>query len=468
MKRLASMSIAMRLSLLFAIVAVLTFATVGVYLYGSLAQKMSHRDDTELLTRVELVRQFLKDAPSSDAFTHSPHPLLDAVFGNVGCILRVTRGDGSVILQTQSALPPRPLPNSAWIPVGRQANLGDLRDWEAAVGMGRMVRAVGQLGDGSEAFITIARERSDRTALLAKYARDLATAVILGGALVSALGFLAIRQAMQSLHAVIEKANDISTHRLNSRLEVESTPSEVRELGRAFNSMLERLEEGVQRLSGFAADLAHDLRTPINTLMVQTQVALGQLRSPEEYRGLLGSNIEEYERLARMIENTLFLARVDNPQFAVNREMLDAAAELQRIRDYFEGVAEDAGIALHVCVDKVSINADPILFRRAVNNLVSNAIRYTPRGGVVRLSANRPSQFAEVMVENTGPGIAAEHIPYIFDRYYRGDPARSDAGHSVGLGLSIVRAIMHLHNGEILAQSTPGDKTSFCLRFSTM
>jgi two-component system heavy metal sensor histidine kinase CusS len=229
--------------------------------------------------------------------------------------------------------------------------------------------------------------------------------------------------------------------------------------------MLDRLEDGVQRLSGFAADLAHDLRTPINTLMVETQVALAHPRTAEEYQSLLESNTEEYERLARMIENTLFLARVDNAQLALKRETLNAQKELERIRDYFEGLAEEGGVTLDVAAGDISLSADPILLQRAVGNLVSNAIRHTPRGGAVRLLAGQGPLGLDIAVENTGPGIAPEHIAHIFERYYRADPARSASSHSAGLGLAIVRAIMQLHGGEVLADSVVGRSTTFFLRF---
>jgi two-component system heavy metal sensor histidine kinase CusS len=457
----SSTSITLRLTLLFAVVAALTFASVGAYLYGALAGSMAHNDDLEILTRVRLMRQFLSTAPSAEALRMAPHPLIDAVFLNEGCVLRVAGLDGRLLLQT--SVPSHPLPAMAPISVATAPKVTDLVDW----GIGRSVQVEARLGDGTPVIATIARERSDRAAMLQRYTRNLTAAIAAGALLVAFLGYLAVRHAIGSLRAVIGKANDISTHCLQTRLAIDSMPSEVRELSAAFNGMLDRLEDGVQRLSGFAADLAHDLRTPINTLMVQTQVALSRPRQPEDYRALLASSIEEYQRLARMIENTLFLARADNAQLAVHREMLDAEAELQRIRDYFEGVAEEAGIILDVSAKNVRVHADPILFRRAVNNLVSNAIRYTPRGGVVRLSAGQPGGDVEVVVENTGPGIAVEHMPHIFDRYYRGDPARPAAGHSVGLGLSIVQAIMRLHSGEIDADSTPGVRTRFCMRFGT-
>jgi two-component system heavy metal sensor histidine kinase CusS len=175
-----------------------------------------------------------------------------------------------------------------------------------------------------------------------------------------------------------------------------------------------------------------------------------------------------------MIENTLFLARVDNAQMGLHREELDAGKELRRIGEYFEGLAEEAGVALRVNSDAaqevdgaavVRLQADPILLQRAVSNLVSNAIQHTPEGGMVELCVRDTARGVQVSVSNTGPGIAPEHMNHIFGRYYRADPARSASSHSAGLGLAIVRAIMTLHGGAIEAHSTPGERTTFLLQF---
>jgi two-component system heavy metal sensor histidine kinase CusS len=229
--------------------------------------------------------------------------------------------------------------------------------------------------------------------------------------------------------------------------------------------MLERLEEGVQRLSGFAADLAHDLRTPVNALMMQTQVALSRERTLDEYQALLASNLEEYERLSRMIENTLFLARADNAQLAVRRDRIDVREELEHIREYFEMVAEDKQIVLRLNdVSSTMLSADPVLLRRAVNNLVSNAITHTPSGGIVSLETKTDGEWLTIRVTNSGQGIPPEHLEHVFERYYRGDEARA-ASSSVGLGLSIVRAIMRLHGGVAEVESVLGQSTVFLLRF---
>lgn len=260
-------------------------------------------------------------------------------------------------------------------------------------------------------------------------------------------------------------ARHINARRLTTRMPVDELPLELRPLSTGFNVMLERLEEGVQRLSGFAADLAHDLRTPVNALMMQTQVALSRARTLDEYQALLASNLEEYERLSRMIENTLFLARADNAQLAVRRDRIDVRAELEHIREYFEMVAEDKQVALGLDdVPSSPLYADPVLLQRAVNNLVSNAIAHTPHGGAVSLGANRDGEWLTIRVTNSGAGIPPEHLGHVFERYYRGDEARA-AGSSAGLGLSIVRAIMHLHGGAADVESIPGQRTVFLLRF---
>jgi two-component system heavy metal sensor histidine kinase CusS len=467
----APMSITLRLALLFSAVAVATFTAAGAYLYQTLAMQMAGRDDTELLGKVELVRHLLRDIPSLESLQKMPRPLLDTVYGQDGMTLRVTGPDGKLLLQ--NAEPGRPLPTVPQVPATREPVMNDIHIWDVESGRGRVLSAQAQTSGGLPVQVTIARERSDRLKLLTRYAIDLSLAVCIGAALATLFGFIIVRQGMRPLRAVIGKANDISTQRLNTRLAVGEAPAELRELGNAFNAMLDRLEDGVQRLSGFAADLAHDLRTPVNTLMVETQVALSRPRSNEEYQALLASNIEEYERLSRMIENTLFLARVDNAQMGLHREELDAGKELRRIGEYFEGLAEDAGVALRVNdaaqeVDGaalVRLQADPILLQRAVSNLVSNAIQHTPGGGVVELCVRDTARGVQVSVSNTGPGIAPEHMNHIFGRYYRADPARSASSHSAGLGLAIVRAIMTLHGGAIEAHSIPGERTTFLLQF---
>ncbi|TFW20222.1 heavy metal sensor histidine kinase [Duganella callida] len=464
------LSLTLRVALLLSAVAVTTFIVVGAYLYQTLQRQMARRDDVELIAKVDQIRSVLEDLPSVAAIVRDARPLKDTLTGHNDFMLRVNTPDGKPLLQT--SITSRPLPAVDSVPAGRPLTMDDIHDWQPQTGRGRMVRAVGLVGvdtasgkGGEPVQIILARERSDRLKLLRAYVGDLLVALCGGALLATALGYVVVRYSMRQFRSVIAKADDINTSRLNTRLSVDDAPVELRQMGAAFNAMLDRLEDGVQRLSGFAADLAHDLRTPVNTLMVETQVALSRPRTAEEYQHLLASNLEEYERLARMIENTLFLARADNAQLALQRESLDLQAELQRIHDYFEFLAEDAGLRLTVDAPPLRAEIDPVLLQRAVNNLVSNAIRYTPAGGTVAVTARATADGVDIAVSNTGPGIAPEHLPHIFDRYYRADQARSDQAHSAGLGLSIVRAIMALHGGKLSVDSQPGELTTFFLQF---
>jgi len=464
------LSLTLRVALLLSAVAVTVFLAVGTYLYQTLQRQMARRDDIELIAKVDQIRRVLADLPSVSAIVQNARPLTDTLTGHNDFMLRVNGADGKPLVQT--SVTSRPLPHVDSVPAQRPLTVQDIHDWQPAEGSGRMVRAAGLVGvnaaggDGGEAVqITLARERSDRLKLLRAYVADLLVALCGGAALATALGYVVVRYSMRQFRSVIAMADDINANRLNTRLSVQDAPVELRQMGEAFNAMLDRLEDGVQRLSGFAADLAHDMRTPVNTLMVETQVALSRPRTTEEYQALLASNSEEYERLARMIENTLFLARVDNAQLALRRESLDLQLELQRIHDYFDILAEDVDVRMTVEAAPLRADIDPVLLQRAVNNLVSNAIRYTPAGGEVQLSARTVDGDVEVAVRNTGPGIAPEHLPHIFDRYYRADQARSDQAHSAGLGLSIVRAIMELHGGKISVDSQPGAHTTFSLLF---
>jgi two-component system heavy metal sensor histidine kinase CusS len=231
----------------------------------------------------------------------------------------------------------------------------------------------------------------------------------------------------------------------------------------SFNDVLSRLQGSFQNLSQFSADLAHDMRTPLNNLMVQTQVALSQTRERDEYEELLTSHHEEYERLVRMVETMLFLARADHDEIVLTAPELDVSLELHRIAEYFEGPASDAGVRFAVA-GTGAVVADAVLFRRAVGNLVSNALRYTPRGSVINLDGEQSEKGMTITVSNPGIGIDGRDLPRLFERFYRSDKSRSSSGTSAGLGLAIVKSIMKLHGGTAAVHST-NDRATFTLFF---
>jgi two-component system heavy metal sensor histidine kinase CusS len=228
--------------------------------------------------------------------------------------------------------------------------------------------------------------------------------------------------------------------------------------------MLLRLQRGFDRLWQFTTDLAHDLRTPIGNMRGASEVALTRSRSQSEYQALLASNIEECDRVTRMIENVLFLARAESPHFALRRTSFDAAQELHRIGEYFEGPAADEGVDICIRGD-ARVYAERELFRRAVSNLLANALRFTPPGGTVLLAATDSPEGTSVTVQNPGVGIAPADIGRVFERFYRADASRSNSGTSTGLGLAIVKTIMELHGGHASVRSEVAGLTTFELHF---
>ncbi|HWT38465.1 MAG TPA: heavy metal sensor histidine kinase, partial [Paraburkholderia sp.] len=329
-----------------------------------------------------------------------------------------------------------------------------------------------KLRGGEMVSILIARNMSDRYALLDHYRDTLKFYGIAGVLLTTVLSYLLIRAAMRPVHDIAASAAEVTVNRLNMRIAVKSVPRELETLVTTLNAMLERMDRGFKQMSRFTADLAHDMRTPLGNMRGATEVALARPRSADEYEALLASNLEECERLSRMIENVLFLARAEHPQFVKHMRVFDAVQELTRIGEYFEGVAEDAGVRMRV-TGSAMLTADLELFRRAVSNLLANALRYTPRDKEIVLDAHEIDDGVRITVSNEGEPIAPEHLERIFDRFYRVDPSRSSlpssgspqgSPGSTGLGLAIVRTIMDLHGGSVHAESD-AHSTRFVLTF---
>jgi two-component system heavy metal sensor histidine kinase CusS len=273
-----------------------------------------------------------------------------------------------------------------------------------------------------------------------------------------------LRRTLRPVREIATRAAQISPASLAVRLDSKAAPVELRQLTQAFNAMLDRLDDGYQRLSQFSADLAHEIRTPVGALIGQTQVTLAKSREPDEYQQLLESNLEELNRLSHIAENILFLAHADHAALTIDRESVDLNGELVRIAEYFEGPADERGMRFEVDAQGVAA-VNPMLCRRAINNLVVNAVRYGANNTVVRLRGKQDAAGATVVVENDGEPIPPDQLDRLFDRFYRSDAARSAFTESNGLGLAIVRAIMNLHGGSARVLCPSPGVVRFELRF---
>ena len=261
-------------------------------------------------------------------------------------------------------------------------------------------------------------------------------------------------------------ARRISSTNLRERILTEGYPSELASLAGTFNKMLDRLEESFERISKFSADIAHDLRTPVNNIRGEAEVALARARTVDEYRGVLESSLEEAVRLSDLIGDLLFLARTESPLAHLHREPVDLVELLGGVREYYEASAAEGGISLTSAVgaEPVIAELDRTLVQRAVGNLVSNAVAHTPPGGSVVLATNTEVASIRIEVTDTGVGIPPEALPRVFDRFFRVDPSRSQASGGTGLGLAIVQGIMLLHGGKVEIASQPGQGTRVTLR----
>jgi two-component system heavy metal sensor histidine kinase CusS len=430
---------------------VLVLAATGS-LYWALAASLDRDDDAYLAATVRALRHRPdgRAAPPAGAEGES-----DKVF------VRVLDAGGRTLTQTagmDGVLPAAAFP----APVAADAEPG--AGTEVRSPAGKPFRAVAARA-GPDRVLQVALDRSQEEELLEGYRRDLA--LVLGLALVACTltGYWIARRGLRPLALVTATVRRIRPATLGQRLAPAGLPAELRELADTFNDMLGRLEDSFGRLARFSADIAHELRTPVNNLRGEAEVALGKPRAPEEYREVLGSCLEECGRLSGLIDSLLFLARAEDPKTQVERERLDLGRELAAVQEFYEAAAAEAGVGLAVrAPPAVFADLNRPLFQRAVGNLVANALAHTPAGGTVTLTACRDGEAVCVEVADDGRGIEAAHLPHLFDRFYRVDPSRSNSAGHVGLGLAIVKSIADLHRGSVTVASQVGRGTRVTLR----
>lgn len=286
----------------------------------------------------------------------------------------------------------------------------------------------------------------------------------LGAILVSGvLGWWAARRGLAPLRVMKERAMTVTAQKLDQRMPVDAVPVEFADLAESLNTMLGRLQADFARLQEFSSDLAHELRTPINNLLTQTQVSLAQKRDADAYRDILASNAEEFQRLARMVSDMLFLAKTEHGIELPHPEAIPLAREVQALFDFYDAVADEKQIRLTLA-GEAEIVGDGLMVRRAISNLLSNALRHSPEAGEVLVAIRRSDQGTVLSVSNAGT-IHTEHPLRLFDRFYRVDKSRAHPdSDGTGLGLSITRAIMEAHGGRVSVDADP-QHTVFSLHF---
>ncbi|MCM2287423.1 MAG: heavy metal sensor histidine kinase [Sulfuritalea sp.] len=445
MKR--STSITARLTLLFAAVSTAVLLALGL-LIGNTVERHFVEQDMEVLSgKTDLAAHLLEQVRSPADFSSLPGQLDNSLVGHHDLAVVVMDSAGKRVFATSNAA----FPGAMLEPAGASSKP---RSWTQAGQPWRGIATLLPTGkrELSPMLVAVAVDISHHEHFMESFRLTLWLFVAIAAILAGFLGWIVVRRGLAPLQAMRRDAASVTANRLDTRLSLDAVPVELAELAETLNQMLARLEDSFQRLKDFSSDLAHELRTPISNLMTQTQVALTRARSADEYREVLASNAEEYERLARMIGDMLFLAQADHGLVVPQREPVDLALQVRELFDFFDALAEEKGLQLTL-TGSGQVSGDKLMLRRALANLISNAIRHTPTNGRIRVGIEACSEGTRLTVENSGEPIPQEQMSRIFDRFYRGDASRHGGGEGAGLGLAITRSIIRAHGGEISVRS---------------
>lgn len=449
-------SLTLRLTLLFASVSTSVLLLLGWVVAALVDDHFADLDRVQLHSTQTRIARWLETAPLP-----ALAPTLDEFAQDTpGLALRLMQADGTVIAE---AGPPAFATAIDALP----ALTAQPIRWRLASGAQYRGVIVQTPSDALGVMsLAVALDLAHHEHFMQAFQRTLWTFVGLAASASGLLGWWVVQRGLAPLRRIRHDAADITAHRLNRRLSATALPAELADVVMSLNAMLERLQASFERLSAFSADLAHELRTPVSAALTQTQVTLSRPRTAAEYESALASNAEELERLSKMIGDMLFLAKADHDLVVPARSPIDLRALCEELLDFYDALAEERGIHVHLN-GNAHTTGDPLMIRRAAANVLSNAFDHTPEGGDIYVDVEQTQDGDAILrIANTGPTIAAVHLPRLFDRFYRADPSRQRRSDGVGLGLSITRSIMRAHGGEAEVQSEDGT-TTFWLKMTT-
>ncbi|ODS89986.1 MAG: two-component sensor histidine kinase [Devosia sp. SCN 66-27] len=452
-------SIAARLTLWYAVLSITLIVAAGSVMYWVLAERLRQEDDQLLAGRIAELRAILLLHPASSAAFQEEVKREATMLPGIQVQVRDARGE--LVIEAPAA--------HAAIFDDRHLSLSKEErgtDWRSPDGgIYRVMSA--QVAVGAGFTVQVAMSRSKEEELLAAYRRTLWLAISAALLIAVAAGYLIARREMRPVSKLAALVADLNAAELHRRVGDDDWPRELKPLATNFDQLLARLEDAFARMSQFSADIAHELRTPLHILQGEAEIALTRANSSDAYRTCIESAAEEYQRLTRMVDALLFLARAEQPDAQLDKKPLQLDREIAAVCDFYQAMADEQSVDL-VVQGTGQVMADAGLLRRALGNLIANALHHTPTGGQVVVEArDTPDRAAEIVVSDSGDGIAPEDLAHVFDRFYRADSARSRQGAGTGLGLAIVKFIMQLHGGTVSIQSELGRGTTVTLTFPT-
>jgi two-component system, OmpR family, heavy metal sensor histidine kinase CusS len=459
-------TLAFRLSAAYSLGGLLLVLLATAGLYVVLRAELDKSTDQFLADKLQVLRTMLRERPDDEDGLREEIELESAARRYQRFYIRLLDEHGLPILTTPG--------------MDEQLNLAKL----AGLARSHPERSISIVGTHGQAFrvssgsapvgepsvnsdtIQIAIDISQEEELLRRYRIWFWAILLVTSVLFPFVGYRIARHGIRPVKEIAATARRITSTNLRERIKAEGYPFELALLAGTFNEMLDRLEKSFEQISQFSADIAHDLRTPVNNIRGEAEVALARARTVDEYRDVLESSLEETVRLSELIGDLLFLGRAESPLNHLHRQRVDVDELLGIVRDYYEATALDGGVSLltKAGAGPITADLDRALMLRAVSNLVSNAIAHTPIGGSVTLAASATDAEIRIKVSDTGIGIPEEALPRVFDRFFRVDPSRSKTSGGTGLGLAIVQSIMTLHGGSAEIASQLGQGTCVTLR----
>ncbi|MCW4461512.1 heavy metal sensor histidine kinase [Sphingomonas sp. BT-65] len=445
-------SIAGRLALMFALAVTAVSTIAGIALFTFQSQQIQHHKREELSARFQIVERMVKDSTYASKWKMISGKLRD-----------FTPPDRSLYFIVESPDPRFAFHSGAL--AGAQWK-GPREGFGKAIMPDRkyltLARTIPAAGERPKVRLVIALGRKYVDETETGLAIGIAVMSLLAIVAVAALGWWIARRSLASVDRLSEHARLLSAENMAQRLPTETLPAELSGLVLSLNDALDRVADSYQRLSTFNADVAHELRTPLANMIGGTQVALSRDRPVRELEEVLQSNLEELDRMRRIVNDMLFLARADQGEVAANLTVCSLAEETRKSAEFMAPVMEEAGVTLQIDGD-AEVPIERSLFGRAITNLLDNAVLHGETPGRVTVTIAYEGDAASIGVSNPGAAIDPAHLDRIFDRFYRIDPARFNGGESHGFGLALVKAVARMHGGSVFARNEPG---RICIGFT--